>query len=217
MNKIDIQMSGASPRPQDNKGIVFSRDVEDMRAILSPSTAMVCWDRTIPSEVQDWIDRLDPALLPRARMIVPTAWVRKAVTEALDEASMPEGPGRAFLIDDIAQLAARFTDLMETSYIRVRLNAVDNNSCRKFHVDSVKARMVCTYRGLGTQYGFSTNGEDPQDIFVTKTGMPLLLRGLLWREEPASGLVHRSPPIEGTGETRLVLVLDPIDDPTTEE
>ena len=29
---------------------------------------------------------------------------------------------------------------------------------------------------------------------------------------PITGLLHRSPPIEGTGETRLVLVLDPIDD-----
>ncbi|MEM6422079.1 MAG: DUF1826 domain-containing protein, partial [Pseudomonadota bacterium] len=44
------------------------------------------------------------------------------------------------------------------------------------------------------------------------TGMPILLRGKLWPESPASGIVHRSPPIEGTGATRLVLVLDPIFD-----
>ena len=42
---------------------------------------------------------------------------------------------------------------------------------------------------------------------------PILLRGTLWQERPRTGLLHRSPPIEGTGETRLVLVLDPIDDP----
>ncbi|HMB12384.1 MAG TPA: DUF1826 domain-containing protein, partial [Roseovarius sp.] len=30
---------------------------------------------------------------------------------------------------------------------------------------------------------------------------------------PPSGLLHRSPPIEGSGETRLLLVLDPVDDP----
>ncbi len=34
----------------------------------------------------------------------------------------------------------------------------------------------------------------------------------LWPEQPASGLLHRSPPIEGTGETRLVLVLDGVMD-----
>jgi len=48
------------------------------------------------------------------------------------------------------------------------------------------------------------------------TGAPILLRGTLWPEHPRSGLLHRSPPIEGTGETRLVLVLDPVDDPEEE-
>lgn len=38
---------------------------------------------------------------------------------------------------------------------------------------------------------------------------PDLLRGTLWLGKPASGLLHRSPLIEGTGETQLVLVLDP--------
>ncbi|MEW7008160.1 DUF1826 domain-containing protein [Lentilitoribacter sp. EG35] len=32
-------------------------------------------------------------------------------------------------------------------------------------------------------------------------------------ETPTSGLLHRSPPIDGTGETRLLLVLDPVSDP----
>ncbi|ESQ13777.1 MAG: hypothetical protein N838_33150 [Thiohalocapsa sp. PB-PSB1] len=32
-------------------------------------------------------------------------------------------------------------------------------------------------------------------------------------ESPRSGLLHRSPPIEGSGETRLLLVLDPMDGP----
>jgi hypothetical protein len=45
------------------------------------------------------------------------------------------------------------------------------------------------------------------------TGAPILLRGTLWPEQPKSGLLHRSPPIEGSGETRLLLVLDPMDGP----
>lgn len=48
------------------------------------------------------------------------------------------------------------------------------------------------------------------------TGAPIPLRGTLWPEGPRSGLLHRLPPIEGTGETRLVLVLDPVDDPEEE-
>jgi hypothetical protein len=69
------------------------------------------------------------------------------------------------------------------------------------------------YRGTGTQYGISTDGAEPRRIFTVPTGAPILLRGTRWPEHPRSGLLHRSPPIEGTGETRAVLVLDPVDDP----
>ena len=75
------------------------------------------------------------------------------------------------------------------------------------------ARLICTYRGTGTQYGQSRNGDDPKRVFTVPTGSAVLLRGSLWPQNPDAGLVHRSPPIEGTGETRLVLVLDPVDIP----
>jgi hypothetical protein len=90
---------------------------------------------------------------------------------------------------------------------------VTTNACRKFHVDAMAARLICTYRGTGTQYGQSRNGDDPKRVFTVPTGSAVLLRGSLWPSNRDCGLVHRSPPIEGTGETRLVLVLDPVDIP----
>ena len=114
------------------------------------------------------------------------------------------------LIDDVAVLAQLFADVMRSPYLRVRLDVITTNACRKFHIDALTARLVCTYRGTGTQFGFSENGADPTDIETVPTGSPIVLRGTRWPETPSSGLRHRSPPIEGTGETRLVLVLDPI-------
>ncbi|EBA10922.1 hypothetical protein RCCS2_00532 [Roseobacter sp. CCS2] len=113
-------------------------------------------------------------------------------------------------------MAKIFTGLMRTPYLRLRLQAVTTNACRKFHIDAITARLVCTYRGQGTQYGVSRNGRDPARVFSVVTGAPILLRGTLWPAKPASGLLHRSPPIAGTGETRLVLVLDAVDDPEDE-
>ncbi len=49
--------------------------------------------------------------------------------------------------------------------------------------------------------------------YTVPTGAPILLRGTLWRADPKSELPRRSPHIAGTGETRLVLVLDPITNP----
>lgn len=93
----------------------------------------------------------------------------------------------------------------------LRLDVVTRNACRRFHIDAVTARLVCTYRGTGTRYGVSTGGGEPRRVFTVPTGSPIVLRGMRWPETPLSGLLHRSPPIEGTGETRLVL--DPLDDP----
>lgn len=39
------------------------------------------------------------------------------------------------------------------------------------------------------------------------------MRGKLWPPGPDPQLLHRSPPIEGTGETRLMLALDPVSGP----
>jgi len=102
---------------------------------------------------------------------------------------------------------------MGAPYVRLRVDRITTNACRRFHVDAITARLICTYRGTGTQYGNATEGAQPEQVFTVPTGCPMLLRGRLWPEAPHAQLLHRSPPIEGSGETRSVLVLDPIFDP----
>ncbi len=125
---------------------------------------------------------------------------------------MDEGAERTWLENDISDLATRFAEMMRTPYLRLRLDAISTNACRKFHIDALYARLICTYRGTGTQYGFSTDGLDPTRVFTVATAAPMVMRGTLWPQTPPSGLLHRSPPIAGSGETRLVLVLDPVFD-----
>lgn len=38
----------------------------------------------------------------------------------------------------------------------------------------------------------------------------MIFRGSHWERQNNQGLLHRSPPIEGSGETRFVVVIDPI-------
>ena len=116
------------------------------------------------------------------------------------------------LIDDIAALASIFANLMDAQYLRLRLDVISTNACRKFHEDAVTARLICTYRGTGTQYGVTSGISDPQSIHTVPTCAPIILRGNLWPALSNTNLRHRSPPIEETGETRLVLVLDPVAD-----
>ena len=190
---------------------------EAMADIHRPDIAGVMWHREPVSGFQTWIDHLPTEQLPSARMILEPVKVREAIDATLDGCEMPASPNRTLLTEDIAALSDIFAGIMQTPYLRLRLDVVTGNSCRRFHTDAVRARMICTYRGAGTQYGVGQDAADPEHPQDVPTGSPLLLRGSLWPETPRSGLLHRSPPIEGTGETRLLLVLDPVIEPQAEE
>ncbi|MEM7528970.1 MAG: DUF1826 domain-containing protein [Pseudomonadota bacterium] len=197
-------------------GVGVADTQDGLTALLRPGCAAAIWRRQPDPAFQSWIDGLKPHALPQARMILRLEDLRRSVADLFDAQQLPESVHSAWLLDDIDRLAQRFIELVPAPFLRLRLNAVTTNSCRKFHIDRVTARLVCTYRGTGTQYGISTDGAEPQRIFTVPTGAPIVLRGTLWPDPPASGLLHRSPPIEGTGETRLILVIDPIFDPDEE-
>ncbi|MEM8881041.1 MAG: DUF1826 domain-containing protein [Pseudomonadota bacterium] len=187
-----------------------------LAAIHRPDCAAVIWRRPVQADFQRWIDSVTPDALPRGRVILRPADAGRAVSDMCAAAGMPQTVHCNDLIDDIASLAEIFAQHMRARWLRLRLAAVHTNACRKFHIDAITARLVCTYRGAGTRYGISSDGAAPQRIFTVPTGAPIMLRGTLWPETPRSGLLHRSPPIEGTGATRCVLVLDPVDDPSHE-
>ncbi|MEO1285826.1 MAG: DUF1826 domain-containing protein [Pseudomonadota bacterium] len=197
-------------------GIGVSQDYEGLKVIHKPGCAAAIWQRTPLPEFQHWIDNVDPAHLPKTRMIVAPDKVRDALQKTALMCGTPNCPECGMLVDDISALTMIFADVMKADYIRLRLDAINTNACAKFHIDAVTARMVCTYRGTGTQYGISPDGTEPSRIFTVPSCAPIILRGMAWPEGPKSGLLHRSPPIEGTHETRLLLVLDPVTDPGAE-
>ncbi|MGI3169929.1 DUF1826 domain-containing protein [Pseudooceanicola sp. C21-150M6] len=196
-------------------GVLTVGAPSDVSLIRGRGVAALIWQRRPLASFQHWIDALDPADLPRVRAILRPDAARSFVTQACDSAGTPQGPERDRLIDDIAALADIFAGVTGAPWLRLRLDVVTGNACRRFHIDRVTARLVCTYRGTGTQYGFSDRGE-PEVIHTVPTGAPFVMRGTIWPARPDPGLLHRSPPIEGTGETRLMLALDPVHDPEEE-
>ncbi len=193
-------------------GVGIADTPEGLATIQKPGCAAVIWRRQPMPGFGAWIDALDPSRLPSARLILHPDAVADAVRHLCDMSGLDEGAERVWLEADIADLAQYFAALMHAPYIRLRLDVVTTNACSQFHIDAIKARLICTYRGSGTQYGISTDGAEPSRVFQVATGAPMILRGTLWPEDPPSGLLHRSPPVANTGETRLVLVLDPIFD-----
>mgnify|MGYP000344540121 FL=1 len=197
-------------------GVSVTEQAEDLSVIHRQDCAAAVWTRPPLPSFQSWIDTLDTEKLPRARIILRPDAVQRTVTQLFDSSDMPRCTERNHLTEDIHALAQLFSSIMLAPYIRLRLDVVQTNACRKFHVDALRARLVCTYRGTGTQLGIQDPDGEPQCLLTVATGAPIVLRGTKWPEFPRSGLLHRSPPIEGTGETRLVLVIDPVTDPEME-
>ena len=193
-------------------GVGIVRTIQDLAVIRDPGCAVALCQRQPDRNVLEWLERLDPDRLPKARVILPPDRISEALEQICDISDTPDCEERKRLIDDVTKLAKVFADLMKTAHLRLRFDVVTTNSCKKFHIDRITARLLCTYRGTGTQYGVSIDGPEPDHILTVPTGSPIVLRGSLWPETPKSGILHRSPPIEGTGEYRSILVLDPIFD-----
>lgn len=195
------------------KPSVLSADTPlGLSAIHKSDCAAAIWQREPLPSFQAWIDSLAPAELPKTRVTLQPSHVRDATSHVCELCGTPDCQERARLIDDVAALSDIFARLMGAPYVQLRLDVVTTSYCRKFHVDAVTARLICTYRGTGTQYTIGADGTNPQHVLTAPTGSPILMRGTLWPEIPQSRVLHRSPPIEGSGETRLVLILDPITD-----
>ena len=191
--------------------VVFVAEKEGLARLSDVNTAGVIWRRCVDMDMQSWLDALPIDELPTGRVILPVSKIRSAVTELMNISKMPDCAHRRFLLDDICLLAHEFNKLLVSPYFRLRFDVVTTNKCPKFHIDHVAARLLCTYRGAGTEYSFLDDQKRPAEIFPTPNCAAIVLRGTKWPTDCANNLVHRSPEINDVSETRLLFVIDPVD------
>lgn len=182
--------------------------------IRDPVVELAIWERDFPGTFADWIDALPADKLPDARAVADDTSLEAVVESMLDDAKTPASAMRDILRDDVSALARRFMTIMGSVEVDIRLEAVDHDACWKFHRDCVEARLLTTYRGPGTQWIAPAHGEEALDRQSGYDG-PIqslsrfsvgLFKGSC--SAPASGIVHRSPPIDGRRLTRLLLCLN---------
>ena len=191
--------------------VAYVDEVEGLIQLFDGNTAGVIWRRRVPKRMQSWLDTLPVDQLPTGRIVLPVSQVRSAVTELMNISEMPDCAERKLLLDDICLLAHEFDELFAPAYLRLRFDVVTTNKCPKFHIDHIAARLLCTYKGAGTEYSFLDDRKRPAEIFPTPNCAAIVLRGTKWPTDCANNLVHRSPKINDENETRLLLVIDPVD------
>ncbi len=202
-------MTAATAKQIGSADVVFEgKHLRDLRAIWSPEVAVAICNRELEPGLHRWLDTLPPEKLPKGRLSLTLNDVEGAVAGMFDDPMIAQDPHVAKLAKDVATKAEAFARIMDVQRFTMRFDVVTNNACRKFHQDNVKARLLCAYRGRGTQYGVCDHAPEPDVIEDMPTGAVGLFKGRLWPSYEASAIYHRSPPIEGTGETRLLLVID---------
>ena len=184
---------------------------EVLAEIVAPGVAAAIWTRKRDPLFAAWLDALGPERLPQLRLTLDAARAEEAAAAACDLADLPDGPGRRMLVGDVGALAQRAATLFGTDRLALRLQPVAGTSCPRFHLDAVRARLICTLRGSGTEWAPARLDAEPGPVTRVPTGAVALFRGRLWGQGEMPAILHRSPPA-AEGAERLVLVIDPAEE-----
>jgi hypothetical protein len=140
---------------------------------------------------------------------------------------LPEVPSRLValrraLLRDIHDLAKLYADRSGSHAARIKLEVETTDRCQFFHADNIRLRLLCTYQGPGTEWvpdaavdrsALGRGGNDgvildEAAIRRMQTWSVGLFKGDAYPGFNGRGCVHRSPPIEGCRQTRVLLCID---------
>ncbi len=170
----------------------------------------------MPAAVAPWLDALPGSGLPTRRFSCAGDEGGDDLAATFADAGLTGVGASAALIEDIAGLMQSFARISGAARRDVRIERVTDDACARFHVDNVALRLLTTYRGPGTQW-LSRLPEPGQ--CATDTWADADIRQLprfavaLFKGRRAPGarvplILHRSPPIAGTGQTRFLLCIN---------
>jgi hypothetical protein len=167
----------------------------------------------MPREVMRWLDRTPPEALPTARFVCHHADARQRITDAFDGNAHSNDPAGHHIKEDVIGQIELFAKTCSAPWVEVRLEVITGNACSRFHADNVSVRLLTTYRGPGTEWLDVDVGDETYSVSeypeAAVRQVPrfavTLFKGRQATRRSSPLVLHRSPPIEGTGQTRLIL------------
>lgn len=190
--------------------VVSALEREALGAILDPGVALVIWQRAPSVDLAQAIRGLDLSCLADVHAQLNVSGGAAQSTAHLEPQLAAAGYGAeaaGLMAQDIVALAGLLAGLSGEQCLKIRLQTVSTDACRKLHADYVTLRLLTTYCGPGTQWAPAAT---PEALQAMDPGWVAVLKGRLLLEPPT--VLHRSPPIAGSGKCRLVLAIDPLSD-----
>ena len=172
--------------------------------------------RTLDPVILLALDGMASDSLPHLRLTGGIDSLRGSIEGGLKECGFNPHWLAQWLSEDAIFLAQLFQELTGARRLLLRLETVVDDACCRFHADNVRFRLVTTYRGPGTEWiaprHAATMPTEAQlsDVRFSRLdrGHVAIMRGSRAATAKRPALLHRSPPIAGSGVTRLFLAID---------
>lgn len=192
-----------------------------LRQILFPGVNLALWQRPTEVSVAEELLRLKTSDLPDMRCSTSLGAFDDDVCTLLGQRNLDSA---AFINwrRDLHGLADCYFSVCGGRDVTMRLVTTNEDGCRRFHADRTNLRLLCTYRGPGTEWlsdeqvnRLALENGAPNESIV-RHGHPLelapfwagIMKGEGYPGNRGRGLVHRSPAIGGSGQTRVLFCLD---------
>lgn len=198
------ELAQLNARPTIADPVSCSDDRDDLRTILDDGCSLAIWKRTPSTTVRNLATTFDRESIEDIDSTIPAIDAARYAAALLGAAGYDIATAVA-LAEEIGCLSECLGLVIPTETLRLRLEVIETDACRRFHADMVAVRLLATLRGPGTQW---IRADAPDAIEEIPSGAVALFKGRLLDDKAV--ILHRSPPIAGTGQDRLVLVIDPV-------
>ena len=192
-----------------------------LQQILNPGVNLSLWQRPVHEEISRELSSLEAADLPDLRCPTSLDSFDDDVCELLLQQELDPSDFSCWRID-LRRVAGYYFEIISNRDVILRLVTTDSDDCRRFHTDRTHLRLLCTYRGPGTEWlseeqvDRQAQGSGATNDDIIRFGEPSgfapfwvgILKGTAYPGNAGRGLVHRSPPISGSGQTRVLFCLD---------
>lgn len=178
-----------------------------LQSICQPQVSLAIWQRRLPLSIQQRMAALC-VLMPRHEMttLSPGAPTDPALDKVLRGFHGTPVDARDAWRTDLQLLIALARNLAPQALLRVHIETRACNPGQQFHVDHAALRLICTYRGQGTQWlpktafdRCASAGEsnarirDWSALQEIPSGAVAVMKGNRFPDQPGQGLLHRSP------------------------
>ncbi len=146
-----MQYQTTENTPELTGHVVYADAMEQLVYIHLPYMNLALYQREVTQQLKDFIIGLDLDKFPSIHGNLNCDEIQTLLRSSLRNIATDK-EGLNLFIEDIKIISEHFSDIAKTKIIRFNLYTVESNLCKYFHADYNNLRLLCTYRGEGTQW-----------------------------------------------------------------